>query len=227
MAICRTGNLVSSVSGKLGSVVFFQGKRAGVIGRAPKRFTPGGDDNEMRHRALINSIRGWSLTSDEMKLAWERFAATLPWSNRLGEKKRLTGYQAFISYALKTLPEEGYPFGPWLVPRILSIPVHTITDISFTHDGTCTTTIPHPGESAIYYWLSITRENPYGSRNTRNFTRYIGPGWSILSDVFDWEPQITARGITLNEGENITLKIYFGGQGFWPSQTVEYKTIVA
>lgn len=226
MAICKNGVLVSSVSGKLGGVVFYQGKRSGTIARSPRRFTPGGADNAMRQRALINSIRGWSLVSDDMKLAWERFAATLPWSNRLGESRRLSGYQAYLSYALKTAPEVGYPYGPWLVPRILSVAVHVVSDISFTSAGACTTTVEHPGEDSIFYWLSIQKPNPYGSRNTAGCIRYIGSALSGPSTTWNWRTQIDARGVTLSSGESITLKIYFGGAGQWPSQTVEYMTTV-
>lgn len=96
MAIIRLGPIVQAASGTVGGVVFKNGVGGSIL-QARRNRTPSESIeslNQKRSFAAINNT--WALKSEADRLPWEVAARQMNSTNRLGEKKRMTGRNLFF-----------------------------------------------------------------------------------------------------------------------------------
>jgi hypothetical protein len=225
MAISREGPLISQISGTLGSSVFYQGARAGVIGTRPRRHNTQTYESTKRRRAILQAETTWRAQSDDFKQLWRTFAASFPWWNRLGIRRPLSGYQAFLSYTMTLSPYgETVPLAA-TPPSTLTSPVPQITAAAFTWNATQTITVEDLPPADTNEHLIIRRMLQYGPRTAPGMTRAAG---TITREDLeqDWSAQISINQINLLPGELIQLRIYWVTPGFWPSLRNTFNTTV-
>lgn len=225
MAISREGIIVSSVSGALGSVVFYQGARAGVIGTRPHGTRSQSDDQMKRRAALVSFQAKWRANYADNQRKWNQFAKSMPWMNRLGIRRPISGYNAFLAYSMRIWP---YGFGSAHLiepPLAITTPMPTIESVTFTQGGPCNIVIDSVPTPLTNESLTITRNLAYGNRTSKGSVTFIGYE-SIYNTTLNWYAEITAAGIILGLGEIIKLRIFWGNGINWPTQNVEWTTTV-
>lgn len=216
MAICKDGALVSSVSGKLGSIVIYQGARRNVIAKAPTQTPTTSPEVQARHAALRKLQGRWQSTTEANRQAWTVFARSLPWSNRLGIRRPLTGYQACLSYYLQIDPHQAASAALSYPPLNVSTTTPIIDSVAFDHDGDCDviTTATPPANCFEYLYLRTLLQ--YGPRTAPGQTNFIGAK-SATTDTVEWSAEIAARGINFAAGDELEIRIYWVSTAKWPS----------
>lgn len=225
MAISRQGTVVGPISGALGGVVFYQGARSGVIGTRPHTVQTSTPQQRQRQRALLSVQTSWRAASEEGRNIWRSFAASLPWSNRLGVRRPLSGYNACLSYMLQIYPTmEGDPqIDP--PPRGTSYKTPTIVSLSFTAGGRCRITTSNIDGIFAFEYLTLRLLRQYGPRTSPGQTIYVGRK-TRYGIYLDWETEIASAGIALQAGDVVQARIYWHGGFQWPSQRATAQTTV-
>lgn len=128
MAIIRLGPIVQAASGTVGGVVFKNGVGGAVL-QARRNRRPAESIkslNQKRSFAAINNE--WALKSNENRLQWEVAARQMNATNRLGEKKRMTGRNLFFKNNGVWFGAEGVVLttGPGNIRQAQMITIYTI-----------------------------------------------------------------------------------------------------
>jgi hypothetical protein len=96
MALFIPGVAITQASGRVGGTVFSHNRggmymRAGVI---PKKVTSAAALNQ---KSILSSVtRDWAGESDAARLTWQHYTVENPVVNRIGQKKTLSGHQAYV-----------------------------------------------------------------------------------------------------------------------------------
>jgi hypothetical protein len=226
MAISREGIIVSSVSGALGPAVFYQGARAGVIGTRPHGSKTQSEDQRKRRSALLLYQAFWRENFGNYQTAWIEYAKTLPWTNRLGIRRGISGYNAYLAYAFKIAPYGEGIHVFWHPPLGITTPSPTILAASFEASGPCTITTTENYPPYTSERLTIQNNLKYGPRTSTGSTKFAG---IMLRDAttIDWSVEINERAIDLAPGDIIKIRIYWITTANWPSQNAEWTTTVS
>lgn len=224
MAISLHGPIVGPISGKLGGGVFYQGARSGVIANTPSR-SPSASDEQLTRRAALGRARDlWNQLTPTHKRLWGTFAATLPWSNRLGVRRPLSGYLAFLSYALQIDPHQRSYATFITPPQGFSTASPAIVSAAFHANGSCilTTQAPPAGHTFEYLYLRTMRQ--YGSRTAPGRTTYIG-ALQRWGTSLEWNTPYTPLNGLFPAGESLQIRIYWMSDYKWPSQRASIQTV--
>lgn len=225
MAISRPGHLVTAISGTIGSTTFYQGARSGVLAPRPRRHPSPSLETTQRNNTLLNAQRQWHDAVPESRAIWNTFAATLPWSNRLGIRRPLSGYQAYIAYSLlRHIPNYLYPYF-YQPPHGQSTPQRQILSVDFHASGPQTIASPSAYPTDTNIQLVIQSHVEYGPRTATGNTRSVGYQHSY-TNLFDFTSNITTAGIVLTPGEHIRLSLRWIAPDEWPSANVIVLTTV-
>lgn len=100
MAIFRPGGVVGSVSGKLGGTVFARAGGAAVIRARPQRARIASESATGERAALARCQQVWAASSEDVRAAWDAFARSKTFPNRLGEGRNITGRALFLKWAM-------------------------------------------------------------------------------------------------------------------------------
>lgn len=217
MAISRQGPIVGPISGLLSGAVFYQGARSGAIGRQPTPAPSASQEQHRRRAALLTAQSKWRGLHDLQHKLWNTFAATLPWSNRLGVRRPISGYNAYLSYLLQIDPHQAsgntYP----QPPLGISAPVPIIATALFHASGSCIITTQAPPAMFLYERLTIRTMRQYGPRTAPGRTTYIG-ALERTGAALEWNTIYTPLNNLFQAGEQLQLTIYWMIEWNWPSQ---------
>lgn len=180
MAIFTTGAIIGSISGKLGGLVFVNGKKQGVV-----RPRPGSPRN--RSERQVNALsrfcdlqRAWADLSDDQRLTWAVTARGTQIANRLGKASPPGPFQLFVKENAKlqlgpgTLIEEP-PVRPISEPPRLVV-------VDFEASGNYNVQA-NPGEgaaSAIFYVYGWTQCKTYFTNTPPKFVHMLTVGAASL-----------------------------------------------
>lgn len=96
MAIYTPGPLAAAISGKVGSVVFVNSKRARTVRPVPTKLAKSSPFLARSRVWLSNVRRQWSTLTAPQQDAWSSAAAEIPRTNRLGQTSPLTGFTYYV-----------------------------------------------------------------------------------------------------------------------------------
>lgn len=106
MAIFIPGGVTSAVSGTIGGTNYVLGKQGPFCRNAfsgNKGFSP----EQLEHRrAMRFATYYWQQMSSEYQLSWRRIASTIPFLNRFGISRFLSGFQLFSKYVMENYDKE-------------------------------------------------------------------------------------------------------------------------
>jgi len=106
MAIIKPGGVVAAVSGTIGGQNFVLGKQ-GAFCRGASKVKKGMSVIQLEHRRAIKSANYfWQNMSDMFRESWRHVAGTIPFVNRFGISRFLTGYQLFAKYVMENFSDE-------------------------------------------------------------------------------------------------------------------------
>jgi len=106
MAIFKPGGVVAAVSGTIGGQTFALGKQTPFIRNASK-VKKGNSVTQLKHRSAMKIANlTWQNMSDLFRESWRHVAGTIPFLNRFGTSRFLTGHQLFCQYVLENYPVE-------------------------------------------------------------------------------------------------------------------------
>lgn len=131
MAIIRPGPLAGAISGRLGGVVFVNGRRSAAV----RPYAPPLRKSTLRldkSRSFMGRIiAAWHDLTDAEQAAWNTAAANIKRSNRLGTTHTMTGFTYFVmvnkvTFQTKdaiatTPPRESVPLPPTSVAAVFSV----------------------------------------------------------------------------------------------------------
>lgn len=217
MAISRQGPIVGPISGTLSGAVFYQGQRSGVIGRQPHGFKADSPEQLKRQAALLKAQTKWRALPANYQLLWNTFAQTLPWHNRLGVRRPISGYNAFLSFLLQIDPHQNSGQSYPTPPLGISAPTPIISGAEFTADGTCIITTQAPTALYTFERLYLRTLRQYGPRTAPTRTTYIGALERTATDL-DWNTISTPLDGMFKTGDQLELRIFWMVAWNWPSQ---------
>jgi hypothetical protein len=183
------------------------------------------EDQRLRHAALLQFQAQWRMNYNHACAKWKEFVKTMPWTNRLGVRRGISGYNAYLAYMQLI-----YPYGVGLQytrdpPLSITTPTPIILGVSFTGNGACTITTQDPPSIYLYENLTLQIGLQYGPRTSSGSTHWAG-SLSVDSETMDWSTEINARAIDLTPGDVIKLRIFWVISHNWPSQNAEWTTTV-
>jgi hypothetical protein len=97
MALIKTGSTISNISGSIGGTTYSR-NRGGAYARNRTIPVQPNSAYQVAAKALFQSASGnWTSTlTASQRTAWEAYAASVPYTNKLGEKKYYTGQQRYV-----------------------------------------------------------------------------------------------------------------------------------
>lgn len=208
MVLIKLGGGVLGMAGSLGGNTFARNRFGAYIRARTKPVNPR-SPRQMGARILIMFLaEQWreSPMTDAIRIAWETYAASVNWNNKLGESVKLTGFNMFIrgNSALMTAGGSLITAGPTVLGLPPGDPTIAVTGsassakISVTFDNT----MDWASETGGY--LSVEMGLPQNP--TRNF---FGGPWRFAAAVLgdDTTPPTSPAELdppwTLTEGQKI------------------------
>jgi len=98
MALAKYGAGVVQLSGSIAGSVFFRNRFGNCVRPRTKPVNPR-SSRQLASRILMMFISeqwGDSPMTDAIRAAWDTYAASISWNNRLGEQVTLTGFDCFV-----------------------------------------------------------------------------------------------------------------------------------
>ncbi len=206
MAIFKPSAIIAAISGKLGGQVFVQARGANVVRHRPAGKGGASRRHEIPKRNLAEAQRFWKTLTDDQHAAWRTFAVQYPVTNRIGLRRPLSPYQAFVRTTLNRFlfgltPTELPPLSsPYPFPASVSL-------TTFSGGGVLAFANPNPNPDS-YRFLAYAATLPRntlpnsGFRNWRFLNSYSTfDGAFSLTD--DW---LSAWGLP-RQDQAIALRI--------------------
>lgn len=217
MAIIRASGILSAISGKLGGQVFVNGRGSAIVRHRPA--TQGGRsrNHEAAAQRLVKAQRLWAPLSDDNKASWRNFAVQFPVMNRLGQRRPLSGFQAFVRFNVRLQMFNGFtvsaPTSSHLtfVPESISVTASASGDILIDFDPT----VAAPFYNPLVYGATLSRGTiPPNYRNWRflgTFT-YDGAVPSSINAFWDpvWPHPVEGQDIAIRADFHTPLLILAG-----------------
>jgi hypothetical protein len=225
MAISRPGVLVSAISGTVGGAVFHQGARSGVIAKPARIQKSTSNLTAMKERNFLFHQRKWIGYGGTVKKSWEVFASNMPWKNRLGLRRPISGYNAYMAYALAADPLAVSGTTILNPPNWNTTQNPIMITASFTHGGPFNLTASIGGYSFLWTWFEIQTGLQYGPRGAGGNKFLFNFGfWSTgQHNIFT---EATAAGCVLNAGDIIKIRMRCISSSEWPSGWESFNTTV-
>lgn len=110
MALFTPGPLIGGISGNLGGVNFAHGRHGSYIRTALKRTNKHSTLQYERRRAVQVAAQWWPTLAENDRGAWRHAASGMTHRNRLGQARRMSGYQLFCEVLMNHWPG-------WFVPE--------------------------------------------------------------------------------------------------------------
>lgn len=186
----RTGAIVGAISGDV-SGISFSNNRGSLVVRKKRRQTQLTRTTSRFNQSTMMLIRNaWAELSADNKEAWRSAAILLNFSNRLGIKRQISGYQYFMKYnRFKLLVAGGVSLLPFVSPSVGVSGVPTVTStiangirIQFLDEN-----VP-PALEINVYGRNLFRDTAIKFSNARTFVSHFSPG--IPADFFintEWD----------------------------------------
>lgn len=208
MALVKFGTGISQISGAVGGSVFARNRFANYVRTWRKPVDPQSPRQTAARLLIVFLAEQWRETpmTDAIRLAWETYADSVGWLNRIGEAVKLTGYNHFIrSNAARMAVEAALVTA---APTDLGLPNADPTFVVAGSEGdeelsvTFNNTLSWAGETGGY--LSVEMGIPQNP--TRN--SFDGPwrnagGIAGVTGTPPTSPQILTPPFTLVEGQKI------------------------
>lgn len=228
MAIVRLGPIVAGISGKVGNVVFVNG-RSGLVVRPAPITVRKTSDFLLRAQGHLSAVRRrWATLTEAQRLAWCAAAAGLPSTSRLGQTRPRSGFQYFVltnTHVFLTAPEI-LPFPP--IPDVRDN----------TGDPTCVFSVSSGLDITVFSGGAplILRIEIFGwpfwvNHDTNSVARFvflsehdIPPGGLAVNVTSDWEEHFGP--VQLGQRYACATVVRFSAYPFVP-KTIFRQTVVA
>lgn len=139
MALIKMGVAVAQISGSISGTTFARNRGGAYMRNRTTGLNPQ-STRQTAVRALLASLSNtWStVLTQSARSGWEAYAATVPWTNRLGEQIFLTGQNRFVqansillaaSVSLRVDPPDSLTAGPSFTPSLLVDPSDDTVDV--------------------------------------------------------------------------------------------------
>ena len=226
MAIWKPGPVVSGISGALGGVTFFGGKRSAVIAVRRRRSVNESKEATRRRVGFAFACSMWDAMDSGMRRAWESWAASQAWTNALGMKKNLNGRSAYLAWLMLWDPLMETAQWPMPPPVGLTPAAPVMEPLVWTASSAPIATVSDPLDPPLFLVLQVRRHLELGSRTSVSMTRFIGKRY-YDSKSWDWHGRLVARGFSLVAGERVRANLTWARFGLWPSQGAALETVVS
>ena len=173
MAIFKPSSLVSIVSGTIGGVTYCY-TRGSQVARQPKRYHDQDTALQLAERRRIAwTTELWRECTDSQRQAWGAAARIMARTNRLGEKRVISGFQLFTASWSDFYP---YPIGVDTVePADRITNIMPITECAFSASGDWTITFGRQNLDYDDVWIQMCRPVTSAPRST--FTNWKQADW--------------------------------------------------
>lgn len=170
MALIRMSPIVSAISGNLMGLNFANSRNGTIVRRRLQRTNKATQKQTKVRAAFYRLFNRWRDLTDDNRNSWRATAASLPFANRLGVQRQLTGWQLYLRHNLireidaSLLPRDDAPLPVALRPPL------TVSG-SFTVGGPYTLTLTYMGTVTSddgYYYLD-TRPTDRAQRFYNNW----------------------------------------------------------
>lgn len=215
MAIIRLGPLVAAISGSLGSSTFRTTKFGPVV--AARGLRPPGDSIFQRRVKSAYSVasRLWWLQDDATRLSWNIAAEVYSKSNRLGQRRGISGNQYFIGYCAWN---GGTPYASTYLPPVYSTPpVATLTATEASDYITVAWALAaNPGVNVRVRVWGFRPNSKKSFSSARSWTPlYVQTG--SYSNSVNVNAAAWPSGLAYTPGEFVMFKVSAQAYGFWRS----------
>ena len=178
MAIIKPGGVVAAVSGTIGGTNYVLGKQ-GPFCRNSFSGNKGFSETQLKHRRAMKAANYfWQNLSTLKRDSWRHVASTIPFLNRFGISRFLTGYQLFCRYVLENYPiETDFDFECDIIGQS-SKPIIAVATLGASGEWWILT--------KSVYWSDPRRIKIWASRPIRNTPKKHYSNWFKV--FWGWEP---------------------------------------
>lgn len=119
MAKITLGPLISAASGAIGSIVFRNTRYGPIIASKGQKVASSSTAKTAAESHWLAAQRYWLLLHDETHRAWSNAASSILFSDRLSQKRQISGWQLFLRQCAWN---GGTPYAPNSLPPTYSTP---------------------------------------------------------------------------------------------------------
>lgn len=170
MATIQTGSIVNDLRGKVGNEVYCRNKSGPFVRTLISPVQPDTSFQMDRRANMATVTANWQALTDEVRMRWNVLAAGMWSGNRLGVKRKISGFQLFKSRHLALL-----------TAAVATVPVarNDVEHISFNFDIiTASETsivlevfpVPTSSNMRVYWYMSPAQSAGVMSANTPRYT---------------------------------------------------------
>lgn len=208
MAKIRLGVMVGEASGSLGSTVFSHNRSGSYVRlrAVPTRSTSLAAETAKARLSAASKI--WGTLTEAQRLAWETWAQTNPITDRLGDKRILSGHGCVTQLNINILTAGGTTID---VPPATGAPegVSSITaayDIGAGSFSLAYTPTPIGADNVVYVWCAVT--NSPGVSYVSNLYKLVHVSDpNAASPVATIQADIEARFGALAVGQQVFYRV--------------------
>jgi len=203
MAKIKLGAIAGQISGSVGTWTFGHNRGGSYVRNRAIPITHTSEFAMNAKARLAQCSRAWADLTDDQRLSWNNWATTYPITDVLGDKRNLTGHQAYIKLSTRLLlAGNGTPTTPPSSDAPDGLTTVTLTaDIGAGAFQVAYTVTPAPADCKV--WVSGARIPHAGIAFVKNKMKYITCSANAAASPLNWESAFYARFGTPAVGEII------------------------